>query len=131
MKARIGFVSNSSTSSFILGIFGVPEPCPHCGRGGTDLVKFLETHDHYETCLEWTEIDERIAELEHENVRYREKGWDDDAAINQEEIDTLNEAKGNFQTIIGVSISFHDGFLLHLIEEMKEHDELTIIQGDM
>jgi hypothetical protein len=33
MKARVGFVSNSSSSSFVLALSPtITEPCPHCGR---------------------------------------------------------------------------------------------------
>jgi hypothetical protein len=42
MKMRSGFVSNSSSTSFIVGIVNPnPQPCPHCGRGGESLVNIL------------------------------------------------------------------------------------------
>ena len=43
MKIRIGFVSNSSSSSFVFRIID-PEPCKCCGRGGVDeLSDFLDS----------------------------------------------------------------------------------------
>ena len=42
MKIRQGFVSNSSSSSFIIAISKESsEKCEHCGRGGTSLLKFF------------------------------------------------------------------------------------------
>jgi len=130
MKTRTGFVSNSSSSSYIVGINTVPEPCPHCGRGGTDLVKLLESHDHWETSLEWTDPDQRIAELERDNVEWRAKGWDDDVAANQRQIDMLTEAKDRFKTVMEIAVSYHDEFLLHLLTEMGKNGEITILQGE-
>jgi hypothetical protein len=129
MKKRTGFVSNSSTSSFIIGIKTVPEPCPHCGRGGTDLVKMLESHDHCETSVEWTDADDRIKDLEVESAYWRTQGWDEGVADNQRQIDLLKDAKDRFPTVIGVAVSFHDEFLNHLITEMNDSGEITILQG--
>jgi len=41
MKIRNGFVSNSSSSSYIIAIKDLFEACPTCGRTGNDLLKML------------------------------------------------------------------------------------------
>ena len=41
MKIRSGFVSNSSSSSFVIG-FNMNEPCPHCGRKDPDIISLIE-----------------------------------------------------------------------------------------
>jgi len=40
MKIRNGFVSNSSSSSFIIAV-QEPEKCPHCGQTSADFLKIL------------------------------------------------------------------------------------------
>ena len=53
MKIRNGFVSNSSSSSFILGILNNAEDkCPHCGRGDTDIIGLMEKTDDGETTID-------------------------------------------------------------------------------
>ena len=50
MKIRIGFVSNSSSSSFVFRIIN-NEPCKCCGRGGAgDIINILNDtmQDDYE-----------------------------------------------------------------------------------
>ena len=45
MKTRNGFVSNSSTSSFLIAI-KKPEVCPHCGCTPIDFLKTLQISDN-------------------------------------------------------------------------------------
>jgi len=41
MKRRSGFVSNSSSSSYIIAIKDLFESCPTCGRNGNGFLEFL------------------------------------------------------------------------------------------
>ena len=48
MKIRSGFVSNSSSSSFVLKLIKDDEDvCPHCGRGDKDLLTYLRASSTY------------------------------------------------------------------------------------
>ncbi len=42
MKIRNGFVSNSSSSSFIISVKKTSEPCPACGRKDIDILDLIE-----------------------------------------------------------------------------------------
>ena len=42
MKTRYGFVSNSSSTNFIVAFKNINIPCPHCGRKDPDFLDLLE-----------------------------------------------------------------------------------------
>lgn len=67
MKIRIGFVSNSSSSSFVFRIIN-NEPCKCCGRGGMDnFIEILDsTCDDYDdrATVTYTEYQEQYGELD-------------------------------------------------------------------
>jgi hypothetical protein len=46
MKIRNGFVSNSSSSSFILHVKNV-KPCKHCGNKGADISQIFKNGNRY------------------------------------------------------------------------------------
>lgn len=48
MKIRNGFVSNSSSSSFIVHIKKEPK-CPHCGREDLDLTEVISQTKEYDS----------------------------------------------------------------------------------
>ncbi len=47
MKLRRGFVSNSSSASFIIEIKGI-EKCSHCGRSDMNIIDLIENSSHCE-----------------------------------------------------------------------------------
>ena len=60
MKTRIGFISNSSSTSFIIAV-KKSNPCKHCGRSDPDFLALLPIKDDYgnsdQTELESVSID--------------------------------------------------------------------------
>ena len=69
MKVRQGFVSNSSSSSFVVMIPTETEACPHCGRTNFNLFDLLSPLDRGyddDTCVYCTE--DSIDQLEFEKI---------------------------------------------------------------
>jgi len=65
MKIRSGFVSNSSSSSFLV-VFPQPEKCEHCGRSNLDVFDIIESKekDSYgRTCIEASNFEETVSML--------------------------------------------------------------------
>ena len=131
MKVRAGFVSNSSSSSFIIGVTQeAGTKCPHCGRGGTDILQIVDRANHYETCLEWDDVDEYIRQLTLQIEDGEARGYGDDMDWERNLLKKVTDAKPNFTNMFGLEISYHDNMLLHVIDEMKESGEIVVIHGD-
>jgi predicted transcriptional regulator len=71
MKYRLGFVSNSSSSSFIIAYNSdkIKLPCPYCKRSNIDLLEFIDMSGNgsHNTKIDWCHVDTHIQELENEN----------------------------------------------------------------
>jgi len=128
MKVRTSFVSNSSTTSFVIAIIKEdPEVCPHCGRGGTNLRAFLDNHNHYESSLDWDDVEDKLGQLYADLREAKEQGWDCDAECIREEISRLKAAQEQWPQIIGVDVSYHDDLLNAMIEQMEKAGEIKIL----
>jgi len=122
MKIRNGFVSNSSSSSFIIA-FKECVPCSHCGRKDTDILKAIEENDHG---MENNRIyaigtnvlkaigehfysvysEERIAELKGLIEQYIKDGY----------------------TVADISISYHSDILNGLLENGFKSGNIQILE---
>ena len=102
MKIRYGFVSNSSSSSFIIEI-KQSIPCNKCGREDENIVDFIERYSDGSgnTCIE--------AKGKQEVLKYV-KEWVPDL------ISEINKAKGE---LVCLSISNHNEFLNKLIKKSQ------------
>ena len=68
MKIRNGFVSNSSSSSFIIA-FNPKDQCPYCGRSSPNIVDLINQNTNCrcysdDTQINWTDPQEYLEEID-------------------------------------------------------------------
>jgi hypothetical protein len=105
MKTRNGFVSNSSSSSFIIALKQTKEVCPHCGRSDPDFLDLIEGmggHDGYET-----------TQLISKGSQDLESSWADQygerfMSNNQDVIEKAKLLESEGWTIAHIEVSYHD-----------------------
>lgn len=117
MKIRNGFVSNSSSSSFVIS-YKKLEPCPHCGRSDVDVVELIRNSEDYDSNVEAVGFRSVVEEVNHWTE------WMDCDNIFKE-LDSLNDGKHEFAVL---SISYHNETLTELLENNKSIN--IIYKGD-
>ena len=113
MKTRIGFVSNSSSTSFIVAVRNEPEKCAHCGRSDPDLLELIDQRCGY-SCD--NEVDSTDFESIKEEVNRQWSEYNEKEKI-LKEVKEYSEKEG--WQIASISISYHDEFLKEIVENMK------------
>ena len=107
MKIRNGFVSNSSSSSFIIDLTGT-EKCPHCGRKGLTIesIELLCEKDY----------DSEIRAIGKEEITEHIKEW----WFNEEIKDVIIDKVNNSNSPIMLSIDYHSDLLKEMITTDKD-----------
>jgi hypothetical protein len=113
MKIRTGFVSNSSSSSFLLYITPT-KTCKHCGRKDPDILELIEKHRSYNE----TEIMARGKSdvLEYFNHPDRQKY---ESEFYQSFIELSKKVSDSKGELAYVSVNNNDTELMELIETSK------------
>lgn len=131
MKLRNGFVSNSSSASFIVAIRKTGE-CPHCKRNDPNFLDFIEgveTPNDYECTKMHARGAERIIEWAKDNTGYAynkpedNKEWDDI-------FEKVKEAEAKGLDVGAFSIGYHDEVTNNEWYHQKNHGAVEKIWSD-
>lgn len=124
MKIRQSFVSNSSSSSYIIA-FKVPIVCKHCGRTDISIIDAIRERDH--------NSDNEVVGLGLESVKtimisdFFGPGCDKEYKLVMKKIETL---KGNEWDLALVKMSYHDEVLKLIFENAVNSGSIKIIYND-
>lgn len=120
MKIRQGFISNSSSTSFI-AIFKIDnDKCPHCGRTDPNFLDILAN-----ISKDWENSDaSRIESMDKETIiRTVMDDWDNETLSNE----ILHRNIGENEKISHFQISYHDDFIKNMFEELKINGKVEIL----
>ena len=120
MKIRKGFVSNSSSSSFIVGI-KKSEACPHCGRSDISILEYIKNTEH-----SWNNSPSVSAEGIEGILEDRCYGIDDIDELKKK----LEGAESKGMQVVEFRVSNHDTSILDMIYEAAKHGSIEIIESD-
>ena len=129
MKLRIGFVSNSSSSSYIIAI-KKSKPCPHCHRSDINLIDLIsESRGYDETSLEREGIDKV---LKHKEEILKEYEYDEYESKTKVLIlsKELEKYKGKEWSVAEISVSNHDTAIHEIMEQLKSLGSLVEIESE-
>jgi len=155
MKIRNGFVSNSSTTSFIVAL-NDSVPCPHCGRIDTDIINIIANTDDYsgDTEILWTDptqflidLKESRASEQEELASYKDQQDDDKAGYKNQYfvkdlrqwrsdsikyvtkmISSTEQAHAEGKTVVSFDVSTHNRTFIDIIDSQIESGTLTLIE---
>ena len=151
MKIRSGFVSNSSTSSFIIA-FKKACPCPTCGLTPPDIVEAVKNRSDNDNRVRWTDPTAKLRELEQSICAYQreleELGkckseeplrpgcWTvgQQAAWTQSSLDEFSQLRQmikehhlNGDTVAEIEVWQHDDYLIETIHQMEKQKQIFIV----
>ena len=117
MLIRLGFVSNSSSSSYLILLDNAKSPfCPTCYRREYDIAKIIECYPA------WDGPNKIFSEGKSEVLHTLEE-WQQDAEI----IEIVKDASDDDTTAYIIAISYNDPGLRDALKRLEEKKVLEMI----
>jgi hypothetical protein len=125
MKTRSGFVSNSSSSSFIIALKQTKEVCPHCGRSDPDFLDLIEGMGNSGSDYESTQLISRSSQD-------LESSWADQyvkrfMTDNQDVIEKAKLLESEGWTIAHIEVSYHDQPTHDIMSSLDRSGNLKVL----
>jgi len=135
MKTRIGFVSNSSSASFVVALKTEEKPCAHCGRSDPNFLDIVEAIGaRFGGDSECTQLHERGSENLRRYVerQINEDEWRDDTEKKQwkEIVEFTEKAEKKGYTVARIEISYHDEVTNKMFRDLEERKILIPLWSD-
>jgi hypothetical protein len=129
MKLRTSFVSNSSSSSFIVAIKNGNEVCPTCHRKISLFSEMLERTGYGYSCE--TEI-KRLADVIEEKKRDIEYDSPEDwIEFLKEQLVAIEKYKNEGYEIVAFRLDDHDTVMREQIESEVKLGKIVVIEGNI
>lgn len=124
MKTRNGFVSNSSSSSFIIALKKVNIPCPHCGRKDPDFLDIIEQSESNRTSKSHVE---NLITQDTIDCLVNEQDWIDAEHYKELKKSIAKYRDNNEWIIANVTISHHDNHIRETLYDMVDNGNAEVL----
>ena len=137
MKIRTGFVSNSSSSNFIIA-YKKPCTCPTCGLTPPDIISIVEARESSYNRVRWTDPTAKLEEIENEIAQYQRdlesclelsKPWVVSTIQRLQKLSQLIQ-EHNGDIVAEIEIDYHDGYLNGVFKEMVKNNHICVLEAD-
>jgi len=129
MKIRNGFVSNSSSSSFII-LFRSQTPCEHCGIR-LDIEELLSHYKHEDTEIELNGSEEFMDDIEGKKIDYEHFGHPSHYMDYIKEYESyVKEAlkpENKDRKLMRISIDHHDQFTQNIFDALIKKGDIIVL----
>jgi hypothetical protein len=128
MKIKFGFISNSSSTSYVVAINKKDEePCPHCGQKKLS-IDIIDLITNFENINDDNDVKARGND---EIINYINKNWGPNYLIENKGIleELFKYDEGDWQTYM-ISLSYHNETLNKLLKDMINAGTIHVIYNE-
>lgn len=132
MKICNGFVSNSSSTSFLVVVKKL-SPCDKCGRSDISFLDLVETIGGWRDECEATKLHSRGAKQISTKMREYDFRWLTDEEKNrwEDRFKMLEEAEANGYEVGKIEICYHDNSTDRILQDLREREVVQVLWDDL